>query len=67
MKSINQNSDSEAFSKKLQAIITAVKNREKITLDEERLYMNKVLGWDKDLIENIIAINENKNPNLIID
>jgi hypothetical protein len=44
MNSINQNSDSEAFSKKLQAIIPAVKNREKITLDERKVIHEQGAG-----------------------
>jgi hypothetical protein len=51
----------------IEAITSKVKEKKKLTLDEERIYMREVLKYPDDEIERIIAITENKNPNIILD
>lgn len=50
----------EAIRKKLEA-------GEQITREEEDLYMQQVFGFDTQEIQRVVAINENKDPNVIID
>lgn len=38
-----------------------------ISREEERFYLLQVLGYPQEVVDNIFAINDNKNPSLIID
>lgn len=44
-----------------------VKAGEELTREEERFYMIEVLGCTEKQVDNIFAINDNKDPGLIID
>ena len=48
-------------------IINKVKAGKDLTKDEELYYLAKILNFTDEEAEQIIAIAENKDPNLIID
>ena len=56
-----------ASKKFLKTLTQKVKAGKEISLKDEIIYMTQVLKIPKQIVEGIIAINSNKNPNILID
>jgi hypothetical protein len=56
-----------ALDKKIQDLIDKINAGKHLSREEELLYFTEVMGYTKSEAENLIAIAENDNPNLIID
>jgi hypothetical protein len=55
------------FPAEIQKIIDKINRKEKLSEEEEFLYLTKVVGHSEEYAHTILSIIENKNPNLIID
>lgn len=51
----------------IQEIIDKIKAGKDLTQEENIIYFTEVMGYTKQEADNLIAIAENKNANLIID
>lgn len=48
-------------------ILKKLENKEPLTREEDLFYLIEILGHTKEEAERILEINDNKDPNLLID